>query len=364
MSLPDKPRANLAPPARALAASAVELTRRLTWRTLHPADRESFVEAPRPAPVSRLPYETVDGWRAPLFCVQASATGAGEPVIVSHALGLGPDAYRYGSGVPLAKALAARGFSVFLMTHRGDRDAHGPSGTPMDFDAIVERDVPAALAAVREHTGFHKVHWVGHGLGGQLGLVAAARGEALASVVAMGSPVRFKRPATEVQQAALLMRLLPDGWKIPASTLARLALPVLGAEEWFGGAPGARVRGVMEYASESITLGLIDQLRSWITEGTLSSRAGVVDYTATFADAEVPLLVVFSTESRLAGRGPTTAALSTWGHPDALALPVPGRSMDLVLGADRERDVFGPLGGWLVERRRLAWRAEFQRRCG
>ncbi|MEZ4316512.1 MAG: alpha/beta fold hydrolase [Myxococcota bacterium] len=364
MSLPDKPRASLAPPARALAASAVELTRRLTWRTLHPADRERFLEAPPPLPLSRLPYRTVDGWKAPLFNVEPAAHGAGEPVIVSHALGLGPDAYRYGDGTPLAQALAARGFNVFLLTHRGDREATGPSDGPMDFDAIVERDVPAAVQAVRKHTGFDRVHWVGHGLGGQLGLVAAARGEALASVVAMGAPVRFNKPATEIQQVAQLMRLLPDGWSIPANTLARLALPVLGAEDWFGGAPGARVRGALNYASESVSLGLIDQLRCWISEGTLSSRRGVVDYTSTFRDANVPLLVVFATHSRMAGRTQTTPALATWGHADSLALPVPGRSMDLVLGARRERDVFGPIAGWLTERRRLAWKEGFHRLCG
>jgi pimeloyl-ACP methyl ester carboxylesterase len=225
----------------------------------------------------------------------------------------------------------------------------------MDFDAIVERDLPAAVHAIQEYTGFDSVHFVGHGLGGQLGLVAAARGEALASVVAMGSPVRFTRPSTEVQQVAQLMRLLPEGLRVPSGTLARLALPAFGQEDWFGAAPGARVRGALEYGSESVALGLIDQLRCWVTEGTLSSRGGVVDYTAAFKDAECPLLVVFATESRLAGRGPTTAALHGWGHPDSLALPVPGRSMDLVLGKDRECATFGPMAGWLAERRRLAW---------
>ncbi|MCB9678859.1 MAG: alpha/beta fold hydrolase [Alphaproteobacteria bacterium] len=364
MSLPDKPRASLAPPARALAASALDLTRRLTWRTLHPADRERFLEAPAPKPVSRLPYRTVDGWSAPLFHVPAAPNGAGEPVILAHSLGFGPDAFRYGTGTPLAQALAARGFDVYLLAHRGDREANGPKGTPMDFDAIVERDVPAAVKAVREHTGFDRVHWVGHGLGGQLGMVAAARREALASVVALGSPVRFRKPATEVQQAALLMRLLPDGWVIPSATLARLALPAIGTEEWFGAAPGGRVRGALEFAGESVALGLVDQLRDWISEGTLTSRKGVVDYTSTFRDANVPLLVVFATESRLAGRTPTTAALSTWGHRDSLALPVPGRSMDLVLGANRERDVFGPVSAWMMERRRLAWSEGYQRLCG
>jgi pimeloyl-ACP methyl ester carboxylesterase len=363
MSLPDRRRASLAPPARALAVSAVHFTRRLTWRTLHPADRERFVEAPAPPPLVRLPYQASDGWSAPLFHVPAAPGGAGEPVVLAHGLGLGPDAFRYGDEPTLAGALAAAGFDVFLFTHRGDRDATPPiHDAPCDFDAMLERDVPAALEVVRQRTGFDRVHWVGHGLGGQLGLIAAGRREALASVVAMGAPVMMRAPTTELRRAGMIARLLPAGWTLPADTLARLALPALGNEPWFGDAPGSRVRGVLEHATETFSAGLVDQLAAWIDQGSISSRGGVVDWTTTLPSAEAPLLVVYGRESRTADQASTTAALHRWGHPDALGLGVPGRSLDLLLGR-RRGEVFGPVVDWLSDRRRLAWSAG-HRACG
>lgn len=357
MSLPDRPRATLSPPARALAASAVDLTRRLAWRTLHPADRDRFVEAPAPAAASRLPYDAADGGRGHLLRVPKAASGSGEPVVVAHALGLAPDAYRYGEH-PLVDALSRVGFEVFLLAHRGDRDVEVVNGARMDFDAILEKDVPGALEAVRAASGFERVHWVGHGLGGQLGLVAAARGEALASVVAMSAPVRFRRPRTEVRHLSLLTRLLPEGRTLPADWLARAALPALGQSEWMGDAPGQRVRGLVEHASYGVPFGLVDQVSAWIREGRLTSRAGLVDYVSTLSQARCPLFVGFAQGSSVAGAWATEPAVEAWGHDDALSFGVAGRSSALLFG--REPAFVQELVDWLEDRRRLAWSSSFR----
>lgn len=354
MSLPDIPRAALSPPARALAASALELTRRLTWRTLHPADRARFLEARCPPALSRLAYVSEDGVRGEIEVGEPRAGGSGEPVLLAHALGLDPLAYRYGVA-SLASSLVRRGFRVYLLRHRGDRGVHVPSGRAVDFDAILEQDVPAALDAVRDHSGFERVHWVGHALGGQLGLVAAARDEAVASVVALSAPVRFDRPRSEVRTLAVLTRLLPDGIALPGHLVTRAALPTLGQESWMGEAPGQRVRGALEFGSAPVAGGLADQLSTWIREGRLTSRAGVVDYLSTFGRACVPLLVGYGRASSVAGERHTVGAIAPWGHDDALAFGVEGRSADLMFGEDAAAQV----GDWLEDRRRLAWGSAF-----
>lgn len=305
----------------------------------------------------RLPFTAGDGAKASLRIVEPRADGGGEPVLVAHSLGLGPDAYRYGRD-SLVDALVAGGFQVYLLTHRGDPDAWMPVGARADFDAILEGCVPAALAAVQEHSGFPRVHWVGHGLGGQLGLVAAARREALASVVALAAPVRFQQPQTEMRTLSLITRLLPERMALPAHVMARAALPAVGQTDWMGEASGARVRGVMEYASHGVSGGLVDQVSTWVREGTLTSRAGLVDYTATLGRAQVPLLVGYGRSSTVAGEAAVTPALQAWGHPDALAMSVDGRTADLVFGGASDRTT-APLLEWLDDRRRLAWGQAF-----
>lgn len=345
MSLPDTPRAGILPPARALAATAVELTRKLAWHTLHPRNRERFLVHGRPVPLTRLDYTAGDGWTAPLYRLDAAPGGAGEPVVLAHGLGLNADAYRAGEH-SLAGQLSRAGFTVYLFAHRGDRAARGRGRT--DFDAIVEGDVPAALERVLEDSGAQRAHWVGHHLGGQLGLVAAGRGEPLATLAALGAPVEFDTSAPQWRRLRMASRLVPGGWMLPADRLARLALPFVGDETLFGDASGAAARELVEYGSERVSAGLLRQVLEWMESGSLSSRGGLVDYTANFSQASVPLLVAYA--GRAEDNAAVTAPLQRWRHPDALALCLPGTDVDLALGTGLE-----PLVGWLCERRALAW---------
>ncbi|MCA9569450.1 MAG: hypothetical protein KC656_16495, partial [Myxococcales bacterium] len=162
-------------------------------------------------------------------------------------------------------------------------------------------------------------------------------------------------PRTEVRALSLLTRLLPEGAVLPGHVLARAALPAVGQEGWMGSAPGERVRGLIEFATTGVAGGLVDQVSTWIREGTLTSRAGLVDYVSTFGRATVPLLTVYGRASGVAGEAQTAAALHAWGHADALALAVPGRSADVLFGADAKRTAVQPVVEWLADRRRMAW---------
>lgn len=371
-----KPSPRLTPPARARArllgrailrsagTLSVRTAGHLTWRARHPADRDRFAEAP-PAPLATAAwYATEDGVRAPLPIVPARPGGAGEPVLLAHALGVGADGFRLGSDgtgrgadATLAGALAERGFRVYLLTHRGDRAALAPAGVPLDFDAILERDLPAALERVRADSGYPRVHLVGHGLGGQLALAWGARDGDVATVTAIAAPVAFRRGWS----AAAAAHLLPAGWPVPVRWLARLAAPFLGPDE-LGGAlttgasPGSRVRGAAHHSAEDLPLGLVRQLESWTRTGAWTSRGGVVDWLETLAGARCPLHVVHGVEDRVCPPTSAVGALERWGGADRTALAVDGYGhLDAILGQDAPGRVFAPVADWLDARRRLAW---------
>ena len=142
--------------------------------------------------------------------------------------------------------------------------------------------------------------WLGHGLGGQLGLgwCGWSGGEGLASMVALCAPVRFERSRSPAVRLARAASLLPSRWRLPTRAASRAAAP------WFnedGISPATRVRGALRYASEDVSVGLLAQMCRWMRDGSLVDSSGTYDYTVALGGARVPLLCVA-------------------GHGDALAL--------------------------------------------
>lgn len=330
------------------------------WQVLHPAVREAFVEAAAPPPIPRVHYATDDGWCAPLFHIPPAPGGAGEPVIVAHGLGLGADAFRYGAGATFAGALAASGFSVYLLAYRGDRDAVGPG--PWRFDDVVERDVPAAIDAVRAHAGFDRVHWIGHGLGGQVALAHASRtgGAGLASLVTLGAAVGFC--GGEVEGWLSLGSLLPSRWRVPLRRAGRLSAALVDAtpqEGLYHAVPAPRLRGLARFALEDLPIGLLRQLQAWGDAGRLVDSAGERDLTLGLAEVDLPLLSVTGGGDGLCPPAAAVPEAAEWGgEVTRLELPERWGHLDLVLAEGAAEAVYEPVCAWLAARRRLAWTDE------
>ena len=183
---------------------------------------------------------------------------------------------------------------------------------------------------------------------GPAGEAHPADGEPLATLAAISAPVLFDTDATYWRRLRLASQLVPGGWMLPADRFARLALPFIGDETLFGAASSASARELVEYGSEQVSAGLLQQVLGWMEAGVLSSRGGLVDYTATFRQASVPLLVAYAGDPE--ENTAVTAPLHRWRHPDALGLRLPGTEVDLALGT-----ALAPLVDWLDERRSLAW---------
>ena len=337
-----------------MASKFARIASALAWRTLNPAERGPFLETGRPRALQRLYYRAFDGWQAPLLHLPPLPGAPGEPVLVCHTLLASNDLYRYGRGPTLVGSLRRAGFSVYLMTHRGDRDAIAPRWrTGRSFDDIVEFDVPAALQRVVEHSGYAKVHLVGHGLGGQIGLAWAARGgDRVAAQVAVAAPVQFDTSMSELRRGALIGAFLPGRVRLPARILARLAVPWA---EVADDVPGARWRGALHFGSADCPTELLHQLGTWLREGSLTDRTGLFDYREGLQAATGPLLVVVSEGDTVCPPWAGRSAAASWGGPADVLQVERGGHVDLLIGEDASRSVFEPLVAWLDERRRLAW---------
>ena len=336
--LPAARPALLSPPQRRdLAVFFGRLALASTWAVRHPTER--FAERPLQAGLERLYYQADDGWEAPLWRLPPAPGAPGEPVVLAHALGASPQTLHWSPDTSLVRRLHARGFDVYLLEHRGDRNAlsSGKAG-PCDLDAIVESDLPAALARVRQYSGHPRALWIGHGLGGQLLYAYLARGGAhdLAAGVTLGAPVRFGPIASRARLLARAARLLPAGLRLPARRLAQLAataedgrLAGLGLGRDLD---GPRTRGLMVHGAADLPAELLQQAARWLESGTLCDRDDRFDYVAAIAGLRFPVLGVAAHGDPMGPPGDAWPALDaldgdgverielddTWGHLDLL----------------------------------------------
>src|SRR3954468_15467497 len=98
-----------------------------------------------------------DGWRLALHRYRPVGPAHRLPVILCHGLGANHFGFDLAPEVSLARRLAALGFDVFALELRGhgDSDAasfRGARRWGFSFDDYLHRDVPAAIARVRELT--------------------------------------------------------------------------------------------------------------------------------------------------------------------------------------------------------------------
>jgi pimeloyl-ACP methyl ester carboxylesterase len=290
-----------APRGRAVAATLTRVALTTAWSLRHP--REPFATKPGRPPPDRLYYTALDGWEAPLWHLPAPPDGRGDPVVLAHGSVGGMRAFDIQGDSSLVAGLHRAGYAVYLLSHRGDRDAlpptrpEGSGSVGFDFDDIVQNDVPAAIAAIKESTGARRVLWIGHAMGGQLALahIASGGGDDLAAVSALCSPVRFALPRSQTRLAATAARLLPESWSLPTRSLQAALAPAAGAdliEALASDVDGSVVRGLLLYGGEDTTSGLLRQVARWYATGVLCDRTDRFDYLAALRGSLTPLQVV------------------------------------------------------------------------
>jgi predicted alpha/beta hydrolase len=361
--LPDRPRPGLKlprPPA-GLAGVAARAALATAYRVARPESPEPFVRAPHKAALSRHYYESEDGWQAALFCLPPLPGAAGEPVVLAHGLGVNRHSLDWAGDLSLARALQQAGFSVFLMEHRGDRSAVAPEDArPFDFDDIAAQDVPAALDQVRERTGYPRVHWVGHALGGQLlyAHLAHERGDGVAACVSMCAPVRFPVDPSRRRAAAVARQLLPSSARLPLRAAAAVMAPGVHPGERLAGpeSSGPVARGVLVHGVEDVSGAMMRQALQWLKSGTLCDRHDRVDYLEAIAGLPTPLLLVSARGDALCPPEAAAPALDVLAGPQAaLTLDRGWGHMDPLLGRRAPERVFPEVVSWLHTHRRLAW---------
>ena len=313
---------------------------------------------------------TADGWNLALYRYRAVGAARRVPVICSHGMAGSHFIFDLHADFSLARHLARQGFDTWLVDLRGRGDswpAGGPNpGLQWSFDDFVERDLPTAVARVREITGGAEVFWVGMEMSGQALYAAAILGTAngVRAAVTCGSPV-VTPPTALVPGVTSAPTTRRDG-RVPFRGGARLAGPVLA----YGGfwvlessfrACNSDPLVVSRYFRNGIpdeATDLVDQFVDWIRSGTMRNKARSVVYSERLADVRLPLLVLAAAHDLQRPPEAVRAAFDGVGSSDKTFLRAgvaDGFSVDfghddLLAGLAAPAEVFPRIADWLAAR--------------
>lgn len=143
--------------------------------------------------------ELPDGVRCELRRLQpAEPEPALPPVLLVHGIAINHRNMDIAHGYSLARILRDAGQDVWLLTLRcGLEDQRRMERRRTTFSAMVENDVPVAVAEVRRRTGAAQIDYIGFSMGGMLLYATLARTvsvSAIRKVVIIGSPGRVSIP--------------------------------------------------------------------------------------------------------------------------------------------------------------------------
>lgn len=315
---------------------------------------------------------TSDGWRIALHRYRPEHPRKGLPVILCH--GLGGNRYSFDlPGAPsLARFLRDRGRDVWVVELRGSGQSDRPGILKSDvpwswgFDDHLQKDVAAAIDCVLAHTHAAAVHWIGHSMGGMLGLsrVAAHDGSPIASVVALGAPCDFSQIPPRI--FALLLRLksaLKLIHLVPTGILARISIPVLGFLPPY-------IQGLYHAANidpttarRIVTLGSAAIMSSqlwldfgrFLETGVFATNDGA-PYLELLGRSEVPMLSIAGAADLLAPPASVNSQCAQPGLSGERTYLVMGKDsgcqedyghMDLLLGNRADQEIYPVIADWL-----------------
>ena len=206
--------------------------------------------------------------------------------------------YDFREEVSLAHYLQDQGWDVWIPSLRGDVRSEAPSRharTRYGFAEHAVLDVPAALDAIRAHTGEDRLYWVGHSMGGMLLYTQlASNPEGLAAGVSVCGPAALDDLNGWHRFAERASAIAPNHGKSPNKGLMRLAsalglpTPVLAIFANPDNVEVEMMKGIGREGIEDQSYRTSREVGDWIEAGALVSPTGE-PWTAR---AEVPLLVL------------------------------------------------------------------------
>jgi polyhydroxyalkanoate synthase len=307
---------------------------------------------------------TPDLWKLRV-CRYRKGRTLGEPVVFVHGAGGNHHNYTEPPGNSLVAYLTRHGYDCWCIDLRGCRSSQPPFGRTrhsVQFDEYLEYDLPTFIAYVRKVTGYHKVHWVGHSMGGML-LYAwcASQGEdQIAAGITLGSPTGFDD--CNLAAAERLHRL---GRRMPvfSSNFARALIPFMVVLRTTGGFVPINFAnmhpqlgiGNLFHIVDNILPGVMGALLHAAKTKTWTMLEGTVDVRAYLKNLRIPLLAFYAPRDAFVNLNFARAFVRELPHDDKRIVVLSRAEgcardydhIEMPFARDSKRDVFEPIVAWL-----------------
>ena len=318
----------------------------------------------------------LDGWELGVHYRAAARRRFSEPVLLCHGLAANHFNFDFEPPFSLAHALAARGFDCFSIDWRGTAASRcSPKrccSARYTVDDHIRLDAPALLDIALTKTGAKQAFWVGHSLGGLIGL-AVAQGERAAQLrglVTIGAPIFFNydRLLKRAVRVGLLVAWpyrLRQEWISAALApfLGRIVLPFSDAIAYPRHIPAEVQRKLYAQLISSVGRSVLLQFDEWIEHNAFRSVDRTVDYREGINQLTLPMLMIAGSRDRLA---PPIAVqwASELSQASDKTLRIFGREHgdteqyghgDLIFGERAPEEVFPFIADWLAARA-TSWR--------
>jgi polyhydroxyalkanoate synthase len=319
-------------------------------------------------------FPAEDGLRLAMHRYRPSVPCGAAPVVMCHGLSANSRIFDLKGAPSPALYLRDKGFDVWTLDLRGAGESAKPgvltSDCPRDwgFEDHLRNDIPAALRYVTKATGADAAHYIGHSMGGMLGVAHTASGREPQplSLTCIGSPVNFSRVYGRRYHMLLrfqgLLKVMPLS---PLTAVLRLTSPLMPSVTnrfaWLFHLPNVDTRVarlVPALASETMAgASLWLDFARFIGSGVFGPEEGGA-YTDGLEKARIPILLIHGSRDVLAPRvSLTPAGFSTATYP-LMTLVQCGRSaghacdyghVDLVVGRRADLEVFPLIASRLGE---------------
>lgn len=314
---------------------------------------------------TRLEVQTADGWVIHAYHRAPRVRLFEEPVVLCHGFANDFSFLEFLPPQNVAQFLTNLGFDTYSIDHRGDRSSRPPDWfVDATFDDLVQYDIPAILKTVVAHSKRERVLWVGHSLGGLLGLVSAAVNPTIAAICTIGSPFFFRMKT--LLRVLRVGQWLSPGGLFPLDFMGGVLAPLAGlvkADKL--GALTANVRNIdlksqtalLANGTSPLWRGVLRQLEDWARHDAFRSVDGTIDYRAQARALQIPVLVVAGTVDQLAPLSMSREYYETLTTSDKVFVGC-GREYghvedyghgDLIIGRLAHREVYPVIGDWLMQ---------------
>lgn len=205
----------------------MKLWKAIAGAAVYGAATEALIRSRTPYSAPKRHFVAAEDGRRLALDEYAAAGKTRGTLFLQHGLGSRANTFDlYPHGPSFARWFANRGWRVFLGSSRGRETGAAFSWKFSDYLFL---DAPALTSAVRT-LAKEPIHWIGHSLGGILGLAHAARtgGKELASITTIGSALHYgigKSLFTDLNSRKRLREILETRNKLWNRFYHRLAAP-------------------------------------------------------------------------------------------------------------------------------------------